>query len=183
MESNNIKNFNEKFLNEDIEKNILNKEKIEKNMLNENNYVLDKEVKDYILNKKIKERILTNEEKQLLKKFLLNNKKNLSQYDKQFFLHQLNGLCNSNLDDVSPESLISDVKKINDCLECADETILTRRRFLKLVDVIEKLSEYLKNPDEKLLVEISYEIDCLFFDMDFDLRKTNTLVRKVKGNK
>lgn len=114
---------------------------------------------------------MTNEDIKLIKDELLTNK-DISNYDKKVILHLVNELRNEKLNDIS-----------NISYECkiADNTNVTDDRINRLLYIVDLLSQYNHSKDYDTLVEASYLFDCLYYDSDLDVRKTNTILNKIKS--
>ena len=123
---------------------------------------------------------MTNEDIKLIKDELLTNK-DISNYDKKVILHLVNELRNEKLNDISMNEILNDISNISDEYKIADNTNVTDDRINRLLYIVDLLSQYNHSKDYDTLVEASYLLDCLYYDSDLDVRKTNTILNKIKS--
>ena len=123
---------------------------------------------------------MTNEDIKLIKDELLTNK-DISNYDKKVILHVVNELRNEKLNDISMNEILNDISNISDEYKIADNTNVTDDRINRLLYIVDLFSQYNHSKDYDTLVEASYLLDCLYYDSDLDVRKTNTILNKIKS--
>ena len=123
---------------------------------------------------------MTNEDIKLIKDELLTNK-DISNYDKKVILYLVNELRNEKLNDISMNEILNDISNISDEYKIADNTNVTDDRINRLLYIVDLLSQYNHSKDYDTLVEASYLLDCLYYDSDLDVRKTNTILNKIKS--
>lgn len=123
---------------------------------------------------------MTNEDIKLIKDELLTNK-DISNYDRKVILHLVNELRNEKLNDISMNEILNDISNISDEYKIADNTNVTDDRINRLLYIVDLLSQYNHSKDYDTLVEASYLLDCLYYDSDLDVRKTNTILNKIKS--
>ena len=123
---------------------------------------------------------MTNKDIKLIKDELLTNK-DISNYDRKVILHLVNELRNEKLNDISMNEILNDISNISDEYKIADNTNVTDDRINRLLYIVDLLSQYNHSKDYDTLVEASYLLDCLYYDSDLDVRKTNTILNKIKS--
>ena len=77
--------------------------------------------------------------------------------------------------------ILNDISNISDEYKIADNTNVTDDRINRLLYIVDLLSQYNHSKDYDTLVEASYLLDCLYYDSDLDVRKTNTILNKIKS--
>ena len=112
----------------------------------------------------------------VIKNALLTSEE-LSDYEKRVLMYSLYNLKDNELVNVTKENVRDRLIKVLDDLKKADPTTLTEERIkieLVIIDV-------LANPkaSRKDIIEASFKVDCLCFNNDLPLEKTNTAILKV----
>ena len=122
------------------------------------------------------------DEIEIIKKNLLSA--DLNSYEKRVALYVLNGIKNSSyLDKLSKESVTRGIREILNDLSKANVTIVTESRIKREINILNKVLD--NNFTLNDLVEISFEVDCLYFDMEIPPRNTDTILKYLylKGNR
>ena len=112
-----------------------------------------------------------------LVEYMKNNKHNISYEEIRFLLGYIRKLKETKVEvdeNVTPKTIVSDLKLLRNRIESGDLTKLSFERLNKVLELFERLI------DEDDLDDISYEVDRLFFLNDMDVRKNSTIAQKLK---
>ena len=112
----------------------------------------------------------------VIKNALLNSDE-LSDYEKRVLMHSLYKLKDEEVINVTKENIRERLIRVLADLKKADSTTLTEERIKTELVILDVLA----NPraSRKDIIEASFQVDCLCFNNDLPLEKTNTAVLKL----
>lgn len=111
-----------------------------------------------------------------------------SQYeekDKNFLIYYLTKkikLLNEQNNDITVQSILSDLKLLNDSLKKCSINALTTERINKEIELLDYLNKIVESKDETMLVDISYNLDKLYYENKLPFRNTNTVYKKIQND-
>ena len=115
-----------------------------------------------------------------IKKLLLSDM--VSNYERRVIIYTLLGTDNNSKEQISKSSMLNDLKKILSRMQELEPTPIIKQRKKEINTILEKISQS-DLPDEDL-IEISFIIDCLFYDSDLKPRNTQPIrILSIKGKK
>ena len=111
----------------------------------------------------------------IIKDLLLSDR--ITEYEKKVILSNL-PFADISERQINKDTIIEDLKICVNEMKKAMPTTIIEERMQKELDVISKLMSYEITHDE--LIELSFEVDCLYYECDLPPRKTNTIMEYVK---
>lgn len=103
----------------------------------------------------------------------------IDSYHKKVIISTLNNIKDSKkLDSVTRESVLEGLKEILGYLENADATIATGDRIQRELSVIDRLKNV--NASNEDIIEASFELDCLYYEMGIPPRETDTIAKYLE---
>lgn len=107
--------------------------------------------------------------------YLKQNSKELSKEQKKRLIYYVTSLSKHNVENVKTEnieSIIADLKYLNEIIKNIGNTGINKRRILKINDISTEVINYLINGSTEDIQKISAQLDDIYRDLDLPPRST-----------
>lgn len=115
--------------------------------------------------------------------YILNGQ--FDERDKTFLIYYLTKKIRLSIEEeseISVQSILSDLKILNDDLSNCSISELTTRRIKQEIELLKDLNKIMETEDEIKLLDISYRLDKLYYENQLPFRNTNTVYRKIEND-